>query len=74
MYVDNIIIQSDDLVDKQFLREKLATKFEMKDFGKLKYFLGIEVAYLKQSIFISQRKYILDLFKEIECKAADVLI
>ncbi|RDX89133.1 putative mitochondrial protein, partial [Mucuna pruriens] len=34
------------------------------ELGKLKYFLGIEVAYSKQGIFISKRKYVLDLFKE----------
>jgi len=34
------------------------------DLGKLKYFLGIKVAYSRQGIFISQRKYILDLLKE----------
>ena len=49
----------------------------MKDLGKLKYFLGIEVAYSKQGIFISQRKYILDLLKEtgkLGCKATGVPI
>ncbi|RDX73133.1 putative mitochondrial protein, partial [Mucuna pruriens] len=49
----------------------------MKELGKLKYFLGIKVAYSKQGIFISQRKYILDLLKEIEklgCKISRVLI
>jgi len=46
-------------------------------FGKLKYFLGIEVAYLKKGIFISQRKYVIDLLKEIgmiNCKTTGVPI
>ncbi|XP_072087332.1 uncharacterized mitochondrial protein AtMg00810-like [Arachis hypogaea] len=60
-----MIIAGDDELEKQTLKEKLATQFEMKDLGKLKYFLGIEVAYSRQGIFIFQRKYILDLLKEI---------
>lgn len=35
----------------------------MKDFGKLKYFLRIEVSYSKQGIFASQRNYMLELLK-----------
>ncbi|RDY10339.1 putative mitochondrial protein, partial [Mucuna pruriens] len=49
----------------------------MKELGKLKYFLGIEVAYSKQGIFISQRKYVLDLLKEtgkLGCKISRVPI
>ncbi|RVW46698.1 Retrovirus-related Pol polyprotein from transposon RE1 [Vitis vinifera] len=52
-------------------RGRLATKFEIKEQGKLKYFLGIEVAYSTQGIFISQQKYVTDLLAEtgkIGCK------
>jgi len=59
------------------LKEKLVAQFEMKDPGKLKYFLKIEVAYSKKDIFISQRKYVLDLLKEIcmiDCKTTEVPI
>jgi len=45
------------------LKKKLAAQA----LGKLKYFLGIEVAYSTKAIFISQRKFVLDLFKET-CK------
>ncbi|RDX97055.1 Copia protein, partial [Mucuna pruriens] len=49
----------------------------MKELGKLKYFLGIKVSYSKQGIFISQRKHVLDLLKEIGklgCKTSRVPI
>ena len=39
-------------------------KFEIKELGKLQYFLGIEVSYSRQGIFISQRKYVTDLLEE----------
>lgn len=49
----------------------------MKDIGRLKYFLRIEVAYSKHGIFICQRKYVLDLLKEKEkvgCKITTMII
>ena len=55
----------------------MASEFEMKNRGELKYFLDIEVAWSHQDIFFSQRKYILDLLVEtgmLECKPVDTPI
>ena len=46
----------------------------MKDLGHLKYFLGIEVSRCDKGIFLSQRKYVLDLLQEtgmLACQPAD---
>ncbi|KAL6311485.1 hypothetical protein AAG906_025586 [Vitis piasezkii] len=64
VYVDDIIVIGNDLEEREALRCQLENEFEIKDLGKLKYFLGIEVAYSKRAIFISQHKYLLDLLKE----------
>lgn len=42
----------------------LAQEFEIKDLGRLQYFMQIGVARSKRGIFISERKYILNLFKK----------
>jgi hypothetical protein len=39
-------------------------EFEVKDLGQLKYFLGIEISRGPKGMFLSQRKYVLDLLKE----------
>lgn len=46
------------------MRENLATKLEMKDFGKLKNFLGVKAVYYEYGIVISQRKCVLDFLRE----------
>jgi hypothetical protein len=49
----------------------------MKDLSGLKYFLGIEVYKSKLGIFLSQRKYVLDLLAEtgmLDYKPIDTLI
>ena len=43
----------------------MATEFEMKNLRGLKYFLGIEATKSKQGIFLSQRKYVLDLLSKV---------
>ncbi|BBH05567.1 ankyrin repeat family protein [Prunus dulcis] len=66
-----LIIYIDDMIN---LQKYLASKFEMKSLGDLKYFLGIEVARSKHGIFLSQRKYVLDLLAEmgmLDCRPID---
>ncbi|RDX96270.1 Gibberellin 3-beta-dioxygenase 1, partial [Mucuna pruriens] len=42
VYVDNMIVTSDDEIEKLTLKEKLTTQFEMKELEKLKYFHRID--------------------------------
>ena len=72
IYVDDMIITGNDKEEFAELRHQLFKEFEMKDLGRLKYFLGIEVLRSKRGIFMSQRKYILDMLAEtglVDCKS-----
>jgi hypothetical protein len=71
VYVDDIIITGDDVVEIRCLKDNLSKQFEVKDLGQLKYFLGLEIARSKKGILLSQRKYVLDLLTEtgmLECR------
>jgi hypothetical protein len=65
VYVDVIVIIGDNEKEIEHLKRKLAQEFEVKDLGQLRYFLGIEVSRSSKDIYLSQRKYVLDLLKEI---------
>ena len=72
--MDDIVVTGDDLQGMEALKRCLLQEFEIKELGKLKYFLGIEVAHSRHGIFISQQKYVLDLLIEtgkLGCKPVD---
>ena len=64
VYVDTIVITRND--SKGILSPKffLHNQFHAKDLGMLKYFFDVEVMRSKQGIWLSQRKYVLDLLFE----------
>lgn len=64
VYVDDLIVAGNNSSLCQRLKEFLHTQFHVKDLGKLKYFLGIEVARHSSGIFLCQRKYTLDILTE----------
>ncbi|RVW12366.1 Retrovirus-related Pol polyprotein from transposon RE1 [Vitis vinifera] len=57
VYVDDIVITGSDQNDIQKLKQHLFTHFQTKDLGKLKYFLGIQIAQSSFGVVLSQRKY-----------------
>ena len=65
MYVDNIILTRNDHEEIERFKGVMAREFEIKDLGPLRYFLGMEVAKSRKGTVVSQRKYTLDLLKEI---------
>ncbi|XP_058222244.1 uncharacterized mitochondrial protein AtMg00810-like [Rhododendron vialii] len=64
VYVDDLLVTGNDLLSIRRLQEFLSSKFQLKNLGKLKYFVGIEVARSAKGIFINQRKYVLDILAD----------
>ena len=65
VYVDDIIITGDDSLAIVELASYLASEFVIKHLGPLRYFLGIEVAYSSNGLFICQQKYTKELLQDM---------
>ncbi|GKD98005.1 ribonuclease H-like domain-containing protein, partial [Tanacetum coccineum] len=77
LYVDNIVLtaSSQDLLQR--IIRSLHTEFAMTDLGSLNYFLGISVTQDSSRLFLSQKKYaveILDRAGMLNCNPSRTLV
>ena len=75
MYVDDVLIASNDKEQVDRFKVLLNQKFKLKDLGELKYFLSLEVARTDKGISLCQRKYTLEMLKDarlLGCKPVKV--
>ncbi|GJT06129.1 ribonuclease H-like domain-containing protein [Tanacetum coccineum] len=73
VYVDDIIITSNNISEIEKFNVFLKTKLMIKDLGKLKYFFSIEVIDTDKGICLNLKEYVLDLLFEygmLTCKPA----
>ncbi|PKI36266.1 hypothetical protein CRG98_043343 [Punica granatum] len=64
VYVDDLIVVSNNSAHCASFKKYLHQCFRIKDLGPLKYFLGIEVTRANSSLFLNQKKYALDILTE----------
>ena len=77
VYVDDVLVASNDKEQVEEFKVLLDQKFKLKDLGDLKYFLGLEVATTAKDISLCQRKYALEILEDaslLGCKPAKVPI
>lgn len=64
IYVDDIILTGNNIEEINNFKQFLKGKFQIKDLGKLKYFIGIEVLDTKTGLCLTQKKYCLELLSD----------
>lgn len=73
LYVDDVAIASNDCEFVHMLKQRLADKFEVKDLGEMKTFLGLNVSQNNASISIDQVKLIEDLLMKYNMSECNVV-
>ena len=77
VYVDDILIASNDNAAVASLQVLLRSEFKIKDLGQARFFLGLEIARSAEGISVCQRKYTLNLLEDsglLGCKPSSILM
>ena len=74
VYVDDIILAGSTEEKIQEVKDKLNQMFDVKDLGKLHYFLGLTISQSDNDIWLGQPT-IPDIFcRNMECRTASLLV
>eukprot|EP00253_Pinus_taeda_P027735 PITA_27735 len=65
LYVDDLFLTGSSRLIKD-CKENLATEFDMKDLGRIHYFLRLEVWQQKSGIFLGQGRYAIEILKSFK--------
>ena len=76
VYVDDLLLASEDPTELAALKQALKDRFPMKDLGPVQTYLGMEVTRnrAKRELYLSQERYIRDIlhrFQQSDCKIAE---
>lgn len=74
VYVDDVLIASNDHEEVNQFKVLLDQKFKLKDLGDLKFFLGLEVARSDKGIALCQRKYASELLDDAGLLSCQLLL
>ncbi|RVW53763.1 Retrovirus-related Pol polyprotein from transposon TNT 1-94 [Vitis vinifera] len=77
LYVDDMLVTGSNVRLLVEFKMEMQDVFEMSDLGIMNYFLGMEIYQFSLGIFISQRKYVVDILKEFKlesCKEVATLL
>jgi hypothetical protein len=64
VYVDDILIASNDVAAVAQFKTYLDSQFKLKDLGPIRYFLGLEIARSSKGLSVSPRKYALEIMED----------
>ncbi|KAK3010923.1 hypothetical protein RJ639_011029 [Escallonia herrerae] len=77
VYVDDLIITGDCEEEILQTKKNFSVRFQMKELGQLKHFLGLEIDRTQKRIFLHQQKYSKELLKKFgmpRCKPISIPI
>ena len=69
IYIDDMLVTGSNVKLLAEFKKEIQDFFEMSDLGIMNYFLGMEIHQCSLGIFISQRKYVVDILKKFKLKS-----
>jgi len=68
VYVDDILLTGNELMEMQNLKSYLDQAFKIKDFGEANYFLRLAILTVPEGLVLTQRKFSKELLEEFGCQ------